>query len=455
MELLRKQEKVCKTHPYGPEMHDFNEQYKTYLDDCKTERENVAFYEQEALKRGFKKFTRGDDVKAGDKIYVINRDRAVFLAIIGSKNISEGINLTASHIDVPRIDIRTVPVYEECGLAMFKTHYYGGIKKYQWLAIPLELRGVVFKKDGTRVNICIGKDKNDPVLTITDLLPHLGKDQMAKVATEIVTGENLNVLVGATPSEKHDKDPVKMWVLEYLYDTYGITEDDFTSADLSLVPAFDARDVGLDRSMVGAYGHDDRVCSYTTARALFDMDCTPEKTTVCALVDKEEVGSYGLTGMKSKFFELFIEDLCEAQNARLSVCFSNSYCLSTDVSNAYDPNYKDVSEPNNDSKLSNGIAVVKYTGTRGKSGTSEASAEMMLKIRQLFDNAGISWQTGQLGKIDQGGGGTVAYMISERNIETVDAGVPVLSMHAPFEVVSKYDVYMAYKAYREFFINMK
>ena len=454
MDLIKKQEKVHVMHKYNDEMMYFCEEYKEFLDECKTERETVTHFINMAQKNGFVEYKRGSKLKAGDKIYCINRAKGLILAIIGEKSLNEGSNITCAHVDTPRIDIRTVPLYEDTGLALMKTHYYGGIKKYQWVAIPLEMRGVVYKKDGSKVEICIGKDPKDPVFTITDLLPHLGKDQMIKKATEVISGEGLNVLVGATPSDNDEKDSVKLHVLEYLYNEFGMTEQDFTSAELSLVPATNARDVGFDRSMIGAYGHDDRVCAFTTAKALFDTDGVPEKTSICVLVDKEEIGSDGLTGMKSRHFETFVEDICIDTGARLGICFENSYCFSADVSNAYDPNFPEVSEKNNDAKISNGFVIIKYTGSRGKSGASDASAEMMSKVRILLDNANISWQTGQLGKVDQGGGGTVAGMIAERNIETVDAGIPVLSMHAPFEIVSKLDVYMGYKAYKAFFEKM-
>lgn len=454
MELTRKNEKVCVTRPYNDQMKEFNEEYKAFLDECKTERETAIFFEEMAKKNGFTEYTRGSNLKAGDKIFARNRGKGIILAVIGQKSLNDGSNITAAHIDTPRIDIRTVPLYEDSGFAMMKTHYYGGIKKYQWLAMPLEMRGIVYRKGGTSVNICIGKEKTDPVFTITDLLPHLGQDQMMKKATEIVTGEGLNVLVGTTPSDTTKTESIKYFVLEHLNREYGMTEEDFLTAELSLVPAFEARDVGFDRSMVGAYGHDDRVCSFTTARAIFDMTEVPEKTSVCLLVDKEEIGSAGLTGMKSQHFETFMEDICLDTGCRIRVCFENSHCMSADVCNAYDPNFPEVSEKNNDAKLSNGLALMKYTGSRGKSGASDASAEMMQKMRTFLDNGNIAWQTGQLGKVDQGGGGTVAGMLAERNIETIDAGVPVLSMHAPFEIVSKLDVYMAYEGYKEFFLKM-
>lgn len=450
-----KMEKVHKTYKYDDSMKDFAENYKIYLDLCKTERENVRYFEELAKSKGFVEYTRGSDLKAGDKIYKKNGEKCIMLTIIGQKSLNDGINLVAAHLDSPRIDIRTNPLYEDSGLALFKTHYYGGIKKYHWLATALELRGVVFTKNGKKVEISVGSNPNDPVFTITDLLPHLGKDQMFKKATEVVSGEALNALIASTPSENEEKDTVKTWVLEFLNSEYGIIEEDFVSAELSLLPAQNARDVGFDRSMIGSYGHDDHVCAYTGAMGLFDIEGTPEKTCVCALVDKEETGSDGLTGMQSRHFDTFIEDICVDTGCRLSVCFENSFALSADVCNAFDPNFPEVSEKTNDAKLSNGFTIVKYTGARGKSGTSDASAETMFKIRTLLDDANISWQTGQLGKVDQGGGGTVAYMIAQRNIETVDAGVPVLSMHAPFEIISKYDLYMAYKAYNAFYKKMK
>ncbi len=455
MELTLKEEKVYKRHPFSAEMTDFCEDYKVFLDEAKTERESVDFMVELAEKNGFKEYKRGTKLNAGDKIYSSRSGRAMFLAVIGTEHLNEGINLIASHIDTPAIHIRTKPLYEEGGMAFFKSHYYGGIKKYQWLALPLEMRGVVFKKDGEKVIINVGKDKTDPVLVITDLLPHLGKDQMTKTAAELVTGEQLNILLGTIESENAEKDKTKQYILELLNEKYGITEEDFLSAELTIVPESNARDVGLDRSMLGAYGHDDRVCAFTSARALFDMTEIPEKTAVCALVDKEEIGSEGLTGMKSQAFDLFIEDLCEEAGARLRVCYSNSFCISADVCNAFDPNFADVSEKRNDGKLSNGFALVKYTGARGKSGASDASAELMSKMRILLDNADVVWQTGQLGKVDQGGGGTVAGMLAERNIQTVDGGVPVLAMHAPFEIVAKADVYMTYKAYKAFYEKMK
>lgn len=438
-------------------MQSYAEGYKAFLNEGKTERDAVCEMVRLAEAKGFHAWKRGDSVKSGDKIYQINRNKGVTLAVIGKKSLKEGIRLTAAHLDAPRVDIRTIPLYEEGGMAYFKTHYYGGIKKYQWTAIPLELRGVVCvceNGESKTINIRIGDKKDDPKFVITDLLPHLASEQMSRKATEVIKGEGMNVLIGSTPSETEDdkcKEKIKLWVMEYLHQQYGMTEADFLSAELSCVPAFDAADVGFDRSFVGSYGHDDRVCSYTAATALLDMKQTPDHTSVCLLVDKEETGSDGVTGMQSRAFDTFMGDICRAEDVLLDECFENSICLSADVCNAYDPNYAEVSEKRNDAKMNCGFALVKYTGARGKSGTSDASAELMAKIRCIFDKAGIVWQTGQLGKVDQGGGGTVALFLANRNIDTVDAGVPVLSMHAPFELISKLDLYMAYKGFDAFY----
>lgn len=437
---------------------DYAEGYKAFLDAGKTERDAVSYLVEKAEAKGYKAWTRSMDAKPGDKLYQINRDKGVILAHIGKASLSEGFHLTAAHLDAPRIDIRTVPLYEKDGMAYFKTHYYGGIKKYQWLAIPLELRGVVCVcRDGkiTRVPVHVGNKPNDPKFVITDLLPHLASEQMTKKATEVIKAENMNVLLGSIPSEhaeKDDKDKVKRAILEYLNANYeNMTEADFLSAELSCVPAFNACDIGFDRSFVGAYGHDDRVCSYPAATALFDLTETPEHTSMCLLVDKEEIGSDGVTGMQSRHFDTFVSDLCRAQNVLPEECMEHSICLSADVCNAFDPNFPEVSEGRNDARVGCGLAIIKYTGARGKSGTSDASAELMARVRCILDGAGITWQTGQLGRVDQGGGGTVAMYLANRNIDTVDAGVPVLSMHAPFETISKHDLYMTYLGFGAFY----
>lgn len=435
----------------------YAEGYKAFLDEGKTERDAVNAIVRMAEDKGYKPYVRGMEVRPGDKFYQINRHKGVILAHIGAKPLSEGVRLTAAHLDAPRIDIRTVPLYEQDGMAYFKTHYYGGIKKYHWLAIPLELRGVVCVcRDGKveRVPVHVGHKPNDPKFVITDLLPHLASDQMVKKATEVIKAENMNVLLGSFPSENTkdgDKDRVKRAILEYLNAEYGMTEADFLSAELSCVPAFNACDIGFDRSLIGAYGHDDRVCSYPAATALLDADETPAHTNLCLLVDKEEIGSDGVTGMQSRHFDTFLSDLCRAQDVLLEECFEHSVCLSADVCNAFDPNFPEVSEGRNDARIGCGMAIIKYTGARGKSGTSDASAELMAAVRCILDGAGVTWQTGQLGRVDQGGGGTVAMYLANRNIDTVDAGVPVLSMHAPFETISKHDLYMTYLGFDAFY----
>ncbi|MDO4270980.1 MAG: aminopeptidase [Eubacteriales bacterium] len=438
-------------------LQTYAEGYKAFLDEGKTERDAVKEMVRLAESKGFRAWKRGDALKSGDKIYQINREKGITLAVIGKKSLADGVRLTAAHLDAPRVDIRTVPLYEDGEMAYFKTHYYGGIKKYQWTAIPLELRGVVcvcHNGQVKKVEVRVGDKPDDPKFVITDLLPHLATEQMSKKATEVVKGEGLNVLVGSAPSDAAEEkcaEKVKLAVMEHLNRAYGMTEADFLSAELCCVPAFGACDIGFDRSFVGAYGHDDRVCSYTAATALLDLKGAPGHTCVCLLVDKEEIGSEGVTGMQSRAFDTFMADLCRSQDVLPEECYEHSVCLSADVCNAFDPNFPEVSEKRNDAKANCGFALVKYTGSRGKSGTSDASAELMARIRCIFDKAGVIWQTGQLGKVDQGGGGTVAMYLANRNIDTVDAGVPVLSMHAPFEVIAKLDLYMAYKGFSAFY----
>ena len=435
----------------------YAEGYKAFLDEGKTERDAVCAIVRMAEEKGYKPFVRGMEVKPGDKFYQVNRHKGIILAHIGAASLADGVRLTAAHLDAPRIDIRTVPLYEQDGMAYFKTHYYGGIKKYHWLAIPLELRGVVCVcRDGKveRVPVHVGNKPGDPKFVITDLLPHLASDQMVKKATEVIKAENMNILLGSFPSEntkEDDKDRVKRAILEYLNAEYGMTEADFLSAELTCVPAYNACDIGFDRSLIGAYGHDDRVCSYPAATALLDATETPEHTNLCLLVDKEEIGSDGVTGMQSRHFDTFLGDLCRAQGVLPDECYEHSICLSADVCNAFDPNFPDVSEGRNDARIGCGMAIIKYTGARGKSGTSDATAELMARVRCILDGAGITWQTGQLGRVDQGGGGTVAMYLANRNIDTVDAGVPVLSMHAPFETISKHDLYMTYLGFGAFY----
>ena len=433
-------------------MEDYCAGYRRFLDAGRTERLCAAEAVRMAEERGYRPYAPGMDVKPGDKLYHCNRGKAVMLAHIGRKPLSEGIQLAAAHIDSPRLDLKPNPLYEDSELAYFKTHYYGGIRKYQWVTIPLALHGVVILKDGTRVTVRIGEEEGEPRLVITDLLPHLGQEQGKKPLATAIPGETLNLLVGSRPiGGEEESGRVKLAVMKLLHEKYGILEDDLTSAELEAVPAVKACDIGLDRSLIGAYGHDDRVCAYAALKALLDLEETPEKTAVCILADKEEIGSDGVTGMQSAAFDTFIEDLCAAQGTALRSCFARSFCLSADVTAAYDPNYPDVFEKRNESQLNHGIGLCKYTGARGKSGASDADAETVAYVRRLFDEAGVIWQISELGKVDAGGGGTVAMYMANRNITTLDAGVPVLSMHAPFETVGKLDCYETYKGMKAVF----
>ena len=427
-------------------MENYSAAYMSYLNDARTEREAVKLAIELAEAKGFKEYKVGSELKPGDRIYRNNRGKALMLAVIGEKCLCEGAVIAGAHVDAPRIDLKQKPLYETDELAYFKTHYYGGIKKYQWVTIPLELHGVVALKNGELVDIVIGRDADDPQFVITDLLPHLAKDQISKTMAEGITGEGLNILIGSAPYAGEGSDRVKLAVMSILNDRYGICEEDFLSAELTAVPAFDVREIGLDRSLIGGYGHDDRVCAFAELQAMFDMDEVPSKTCVCLLADKEEVGSMGVSGMQSQAFECFMEDLCEQQGASLRRCFENSFCISADVNNAFDPNFPEVSEKRNEAKLNYGVGICKFTGARGKSGTSDASAEVVAHLRRIFADNSVVWQMCELGKVDQGGGGTIAQYMANRNIDTIDAGVPVLSMHAPFEVVSKFDCYMTYKA---------
>ena len=419
--------------------------YAAFIDECKTEREAVAWSVVELKKHGFLELVPGMELKPGDKVYRNIHNKALMAAVVGSESMHDGARICAAHIDSPRLDIKPNPLYEDSGMAFLKTHYYGGIKKYQWVTVPLALHGVVVRKDGTSVTVTIGEDQGDPILMITDLLPHLAADQMQKTAGQVIAGEQLNVLLGSEPLEGEGSDLVKLHMMKLLHDKYGIIEEDFLSAELSIVPAMKCREVGLDRSMLGAYGHDDRVCAYNAIAPLLSLD-TPKHTAVCLLADKEEIGSVGVSGMQSFAFETFIHDLCQGTGASLYRCFENSFCLSADVTNAYDPNFAETTDKRNNSVLNMGVGIFKYTGSRGKGGCSDASAEAMGRLRSVLDKAGVIWQVCELGKVDQGGGGTVAAYMANRNIVTVDAGVPVLSMHAPMEVVSKLDCYMSMRA---------
>lgn len=429
----------------------FCDGYKDFLNSSKTERECVNYAVAAAEKAGFLPFDPARKYKAGDRVYYNNRGKAMCLAVIGTDSMESGVRIVASHIDCPRVDLKPIPLYETSEMAMLKTHYYGGIKKYQWAAIPLAMHGTVVRRDGTSVDICIGEKPEDPTFCITDILPHLGKDQAAKTLGEAFSGEDLNILAGSLPAtrEKGEKQ-FKLNVLRILNEMYGIVEEDLVSAEIEFVPAFPASDVGLDRSMIGAYGHDDRVCSYPALEAI----CTaknPSHTVVVCLADKEEIGSMGNTGLASDYLRYFITDLAEAQGLKARHVLSKSTCLSADVTAAYDPNYASAYESENSCYINRGVGVCKYTGSRGKGGSSDASAEFVGEVRSLFEENDVLWQIGELGKVDQGGGGTVALHVAAMNVDVIDVGVPVLSMHAPYEVVSKLDVYMTYKAFEAYF----
>ena len=426
-------------------VEEYCRDYMEFLNESRMEREAVINSIAMAKENGFVEYVPGMELKPGMKIYKNNRRKALMLAVIGKQPMDAGCVIAGAHIDSPRLDLKQVTMYESDEMCYFKTHYYGGIKKYQWVTIPLELHGAVVLKSGEVVNVTIGREPYEPKFVITDLLPHLAADQMKKTLAEGFTGEGLNILIGSTPYADSGKDRVKLAIMSILNDMYGITEEDFLSAELAAVPAFDVCEIGLDRSLIGGYGHDDRVCAYAELKALFDVE-NPERTCVCILADKEETGSDGVTGMQSAAFDCFMADLCAAQGVDLRRCFENSFCISADVCNAYDPLYPDVSEKRSDSKVNYGVGICKFTGARGKSGTNDASAEIVAYLRRLFAENKVVWQLAELGKVDQGGGGTIAKFMGNRNIDTIDAGVPVLSMHAPFEVVSKFDCYMTYKA---------
>lgn len=431
----------------------FCEGYKKFITRCKTEREAASFVQTAAQKAGFVPFDATATYKPGDKVYYMNRGKAVILTVFGKKALSEGVKIIASHIDAPRLDLKPNPLYEDSELALLKTHYYGGIKKYQWTAIPLAMHGVVILKNGESLQVNIGEKSDEPKFVITDLLPHLGAEQSKRTLAEGIKGEELNVLIGSRPF-RSDKgsDLVKLNVLKLLNEKYGLIEADFLSAELEMVPAYDAADIGLDRSMIGGYGQDDRVCAYPSLMAALECKA-PEYTVLTVLTDKEETGSDGNTGLNSAYLKHFIEDIAKQQGLEGRDVLRRSQCLSADVNAAFDPTFPSVHDKMNASYLNKGIVVTKYTGSRGKSGTSDASAEFMGKVRKIFDDAGIIWQVGELGKVDEGGGGTVAQYVANLDVDVVDVGVAVLSMHSPFEVVSKLDVYMAYKAFSAFSVS--
>ena len=430
--------------------YDFAEGYKAFLDCAKTEREAIATAVAMAKQAGFEEYQQGQKHQPGDRLYVNNRGKAAAFIIVGSEDIENGATITAAHIDSPRLDLKPNPLYEDIELAMLKTHYYGGLRKYQWTAIPLALHGVIAKKDGSVVTVSIGEEENDPVFVVNDLLPHLASEQSKRPLSQGIKGEELNILIGSMPfQDDKESELVKLNILNLLYEKYGVTEDDFLSAELECVPAFHARDLGLDRSMIGSYGHDDRVCAYPALMAALHTTA-PKRTAICILADKEEVGSDGNTGLNSDFLYHIMDDLCRENGRSTTLALRRSCCLSADVNAATDPTFKDVMESRNAAYLNYGVAITKYTGSGGKGGTSDASAEYMGKIRALLDQENIIWQIGELGKVDIGGGGTVAKYIANLGVDVVDLGVPVLSMHAPFETVAKLDVYMAYRTMEAF-----
>lgn len=436
-------------------MYDFCENYKDFLNKCKTERECAFYFEEEAKKEGFKELSEYKSLKSGDKFYVKNTEKAILLGVAGEKCVREGVKIIAAHIDSPRLDLKPNPLYEDSSIGYFKTHYYGGIKKFQWLTIPLAIHGVIVKKNGEKVRITIGEEESDPVFCISDILPHLASAQMSGDAKKIITGEKLNVIIGTIPvdSDKVSK-KVKLNILMLLNEKYNITEDDFISADIEVVPAYKARDIGLDRSLIGSYGQDDRVCAYSAFRAVKEITA-PENTVICYLVDKEETGSSDSTGMQSVFFSNIIAKLAKLTDENYDDVSTrdalyNSKCLSADVTAAYDPNFAEVFETNNSAYLNKGVTLMKYSGARGKSGTSEASAEYVAEVLDSFEKGNVVWQTAELGKVDEGGGGTVAQFFAILGMDVVDCGTPLLSMHSPFEIASKLDIYMTYKAYSVF-----
>ena len=429
--------------------YDFAGGYAAFLDEAKTEREAVTAAVRLAEANGFKPYTMGQTLAAGAKYYLNNRGKSLYLFTVGTESIENGIRVSAAHIDSPRLDLKQCPLYEESGMAFFKTHYYGGIRKYQWVTIPLALHGVVIKADGTAVEIRIGEDETDPVFYINDLLPHLGHETDKKPLGEAIPGEKLNVLIGSRPYEGDESDAVKLNVMALINEKYGITEADFLPAEISAVPAFRARDIGFDRALIGAYGHDDRVCAYPALMALFDNPA-PVHTLMCVLADKEEIGSEGSTGMKCDIFPDLVSEIATALGGDPAIVRANSKCLSADVSAAFDPNFPDVFEKRNTPLLSAGVVLTKYTGSRGKAGTNDADAEYIGWLRGVMEKENVIWQAGELGKVDVGGGGTVAKFMAGHNIETVDLGVPVISMHAPYEVIAKVDLYEAFRAFSAF-----
>ena len=431
--------------------------YIDFMNKSKTEREIISSSKIIADSNGFRNINEYEKLKAGDKVYYINREKSMYLAIIGEEAIENGVNIIGAHADSPRLDLKPNPLYEDSDFAYLKTHYYGGIKKYQWTTIPLAIHGVIVKKNGEKININIGEDDNDPIFTITDLLPHLAQEQMEKKLKDGIPGENLNLLVGSIPYNADVSEKVKLNILNILNEKYGMTEADFLSSEIELVPAMKCRSMGLDNSMIAGYGQDDKICVYAELTALVDMKQIPKRTSVCIISDKEEIGSMGNTGMESHVFDTFMSEILNKLGVNkpnlLDKVFCNSKMLSADVDAGVDPIYPQVSEKNNASYLGRGIGLNKYTGARGKSGASDANAEFVAQIRNIFETKNIKYQVAELGKVDLGGGGTIAYILANKGIDVIDCGVPILSMHSPYEVSSKLDLYEAYKGYRAFFEN--
>ena len=432
----------------------FSDEYIYFLNKVKTEREAVTFIKKMLDENGFSNINSKENLKSGDKVYYINHDKSMYIAVIGKEQVTCGLNVLGAHIDSPRLDLKPNPLYEDNEFAYLKTHYYGGIKKYQWTTIPLSIHGVIVTTDGEKREISIGEEEADPIFTITDLLPHLAMEQMEKKLKDGINGEDLNLLVGSIPMEdKEIGEKVKLNILSILNEKYGMKEIDFVSSELEIVPAFHAKSLGFDRSMIAGYGQDDRVCAYTSVRAMLDIK-NPEKTAICILSDKEEIGSIGNTGMESHVFDYFISELLNKTNQNtpnaLEKVFCTSCMLSADVDAGLDPIYASVSEKNNAARIGYGIGLNKYTGARGKSGASDANAEYVAKVRKIFEDANVPYQVSELGRVDVGGGGTIAYILANKGMDVIDCGVPVLSMHAPYEVTSKFDVYCAYKAYCAF-----
>ena len=439
----------------GSTIFHYCEGYMDFLNKSKTEREIVKNAEQMARDKGFKSINEYESLKAGDKVYYVNRDKNLFLAVIGEEDIENGINIIGSHADSPRLDLKPNPIYEDKGFAYFKTHYYGGIKKYQWTTIPLSIHGVIVKTNGEKIEINIGEAENEPIFTITDLLPHLAQEQMQKKLKDGVEGENLNLLVGSIPyNDEKISEKVKLNILNILNKKYGIVEKDFLSAELELVPAFKCRSLGFDESLIAGYGQDDKVSVYTSLTAILNTE-KPKKTATCLIVDKEEIGSMGNTGMESNVFSTFMSEILNKLNINkpnlLDKMFCNSKMLSADVDAGFDPIYSSVSEPHNASFLNKGVGISKYTGVAGKANASDANAEFVAYVRNIFEENNVLYQIAELGRVDLGGGGTIAYILANKGVDVLDCGVPVLSMHAPYEVTSKFDVYQAYKGYEAFF----